>query len=283
MTLKIRKALIVFCSPAGSTAHVARLMKQKIQSLEIPVTMLDLGDDPDIAFIIPQLFDAKDNVCLYIGSPVYASHPVPPVMEFIARLPPAGNGYGIPFVTWGGVTSGIALLEMAAVLENKGYRVLGAAKVMAKHSLMWQTGNALGEGHPDADDDRMIEALLEKINDKLKSTNPSALNLSVLDYQTAENRAAMQARSFEAAKAHFPQKRVIEDLCTHCGVCADQCPVDAVTLSAYPEFGPTCMGCFTCLRLCPEAAIVADFKALHARIRARAQDINERPFTQIFI
>ena len=82
MALPIRKALIVFFSPSGNTQHVVDVIEKKIRSLEIPVTTIDLGREEDIPFILPQLLDAKDNICLFIGSPVYASHPAPPVMAF---------------------------------------------------------------------------------------------------------------------------------------------------------------------------------------------------------
>ncbi|MEN8781980.1 MAG: hypothetical protein ABF292_12840 [Desulfobacterales bacterium] len=210
MPLHIRKALLVYCSPAGSTAHVARIMRQKIAALETPVTMIDLSDYPDVDFIIPQLFDALDNICLYIGSPVYAAHPIPPVMEFIARMPQAKNGFSAPFVTWGAVTSGIALYEMGAALAQKGYPILGAAKVLSRHSMMWAVDTPLGADHPNAEDDRMIETLLQAVADKLRKTDPPTLAPSVLDYQAQSLRDQMAQESFEQAKTRFPPQKSTE-------------------------------------------------------------------------
>jgi hypothetical protein len=59
------------CSPAGSKARVARIRCQKIAALETAVTMIDLSGDPNVDFIMPQFFDAKDDVCLNTESPVY--------------------------------------------------------------------------------------------------------------------------------------------------------------------------------------------------------------------
>ncbi|MFZ0611181.1 MAG: EFR1 family ferrodoxin [Desulfobacterales bacterium] len=283
MALHIRKALLVYCSPAGTTAHVARIMRQKIAALETPVTLIDLGDDPDVDFIIPQLFDAKDNICLYIGSPVYASHPIPPIMEFIARMPKADNGFSVPFVTWGAVTSGVALYEMGTALAQKGYRVLGGAKVLARHSMMWAADAPLGADHPDAADDQMIETLLEAVADKLKNSDPPALALSVLDYQEKSLREQMMRMDFEQAKSHFPPKKVVRERCTLCGICADNCPVEAIHLTDAPEIGPVCIHCLNCVRLCPEKAIVADLQPVYERLRERAVKLKEHPCTQIFI
>jgi ferredoxin/flavodoxin len=283
MPLHIRKALLVYCSPAGSTAHVAHIMRQKIAALETPVTMIDLGDDPDVDFIIPQLFDAKDNICLYIGSPVYAAHPIPPIMEFIARMPQAENGFSVPFVTWGAVTSGIALYEMGAALAQKGYPILGAAKVLSRHSMMWAADAPLGADHPNAEDDRMIETLLQAVADKLRKTEPPTLAPSVLDYQAQSLRDQMARMSFEQAKMHFPPKRVLKERCTLCGVCVENCPVEAIHLTDAPEIGPVCIHCLNCVRLCPEKAIVADLQPVYERLHERAVKIKEHPCTQIFI
>lgn len=54
--------------------------------------------------------------------------------------------FDVPFVTWGGACSGISLYEMGKELLNKRFTVLGAAKILAVHSLMWQLENPLGKG-----------------------------------------------------------------------------------------------------------------------------------------
>jgi len=282
MTIRLRKALIVYCSPAGSTGHVAALMKQKIESSQTPVTCVDLGEDPDVEFLIPQLVDAKDNICMYIGSPVYASHALAPVMTFIAHLPTARNGYAVPFVTWGGVTSGVALYEMGEALEKKGYAILGAAKVLARHSLMWAAANPLAEGRPDAADDALVEQLMKKVLQKLASGSPEKLPVSRLAYQKEPLHAEMQKKTFESAKAQLPLKEIHEDRCTRCGVCADVCPVEAVTLSLLPIFGSECICCYRCVRACPEKALTADLSPVFDRLRNMAVQYNERPPTQIF-
>ncbi|MFH1122452.1 MAG: EFR1 family ferrodoxin [Pseudomonadota bacterium] len=278
----IRKALIVFFSPSGSTQHVADVIENKIRSLEIPVTTIDLAREEDIPFILPQLLDAKDNICIFIGSPVYASHPLPPVMDFIASLPKAGKGFSVPFVTWGGVSSGIALYRMGKALQEKGYALLGAAKVLAKHSIMWSCEAPLGENHPDADDDRLVEELVERVNRKLKNENETPLPLSALAYQDREVHAEVEGRSFESIIKTFPARQIHEARCNHCGICRDQCPVQAISLDPYPKFGPSCVQCLNCVRLCPEKAITTDLGPRIERIRAKAELYKERPFTGIF-
>jgi NAD-dependent dihydropyrimidine dehydrogenase PreA subunit/flavodoxin len=283
MSFIIRKALVVYCSPAGSTEHVARVFHGKIHSLGVPVDLIDLAHEPDIAFIISQLPAARDNLCFYIGSPVYGGCPIPPVMEFISRLPKAESGYSVPFVTYGGVSSGFALQMMGQTLKERGYSVLGAAKVMAVHSIMWASDSPLGKSRPDSSDDRMIEDLALKVNDKLKLGNPPGLDLSVLAYQPQEIRTWKEKGDFESAKRDFLPMKLNREVCTQCGVCAEVCPVDAVTFSPYPEIGSSCISCYNCVRRCPEGAIAADLLAAFSRIRAAAEKFREQPETQIFL
>jgi ferredoxin/flavodoxin len=283
MKLDIRKALIVYCSPSGSTERVALGIKKKIAALQVPVTLLDLGCEPDLPFILPQLVDAKDNLFLYVGSPVYANRPLPRILEFISMLPRAQIGYSAPFVTWGGVTSGIALHDMGKGLEQKGYQVLGAAKVIAPHSLMWRSDDPLGKGHPNADDDALIEALVERIHAKVRAGHPSPIPLSALAYQPEHVHATMEKMGIHAVRSHFPAREVDLRRCTRCGLCAERCPVQALSLSPDPHFGESCICCYRCVRICPEAAIRVDLSPVEARIRERARQFSEEPFTKIFV
>ena len=283
MSFIIRKALIVYCSPAGSTEHVARVLNGKIKSLGVPVDLIDLAHEPDMAFIISQLPAARDNLCFYIGSPVYGGYPIPPVLEFISRLPRAESGYSVPFVTYGGVTSGMALQLMGQALEQRGYSVLGAAKVMAVHSIMWASDTPLGKNRPDASDDRMVEELALTVHAKLKLGSPPGLDLSSLSYQTEEIRRRMEKGDFESARRDFPAVKLNREACSRCGICAEVCPVDAVTFSPHLEISSSCISCYNCVRRCPEGAIAADVSSAFSIIRAAAEKFRERPETQIFV
>ena len=161
--------LVAYFSPAGSTRHVAAVIEKQFQTLGAEVSSFDLGESGGgVSAAISQKITASDNKsCLFIGSPVYVSRAAPRVMECIAGLKENPGAFAVPFVTWGGACSGISLYEMGKELSTKGFAILGAAKILAAHSLMWQLEDYLGKGHPDADDDRMVEELVNHVNQKL--------------------------------------------------------------------------------------------------------------------
>ncbi|MGD8893228.1 MAG: EFR1 family ferrodoxin [Desulfobacterales bacterium] len=279
-----KKVWIVYFSPAGSTRHVAGVIEKQFQALGSEVWVLDLGECRDGATEISrQIEESKGSNCLFIGSPVYVSHAVPPVMECIASLTENTGRFAVPFVTWGGACSGISLYEMGKELKNKGFTLLGAAKILAVHSLMWPLENPLGHGHPDSNDDRMVKELVNRIHDKLYSDSPKGIELSVLAYQTQENHKEMEKVSLEAAKADMPRRDIDTELCNQCQICAEVCPMDAVTLTPFPEFGHDCVFCFSCVKQCPERAITVDFSEIWQRIKDRAVFFSEHPHSQIFL
>ena len=283
MILEKKKVFIVYYSPAGSTRHVTEVIEKQFLALGAEVSSFNLAEcNSDVAMTISkQMEDSEGKSCLFVGSPVYVSHAVPLVMECIAGFKENAGAFSVPFVTWGGACSGISLYEMGKELINKRFTLLGAAKIFALHSLMWQLEDPLGEGHPDADDDRMVEEFVSHINQKLQEDHPKRIKLSDLAYQTKENHAEMEKISLRTAKAHMPERTIDAELCNHCQICSDVCPADAVIFTPYPEFGNGCVFCFNCMKKCPEQAIDADLSEIWQRIRDRAEFFSERPYSLI--
>ena len=275
---------IAFFSPSGSTRHVAEVIEKQFQELGIEVALVDLSECTDCSRVVSQKIKAsKKNTCLFIGSPVYVSHAVPMVMEFIAGLEDNAGPFAVPFVTWGGASSGISLFEMSQELSGKGFTILGAAKILGVHSLMWQLDNPLGKGHPNAKDDDIVRDWVVNIVNKLCEDNPKGILPSDLAYQSEEVHKEMEKIGLKDAKTHMPKRTVDQKLCTECRICADICPTDSIVLSPYPEFGDGCIFCFNCLKTCPEEAILANLSEIWQRIRDRATTFSERPYTQTFL
>jgi len=282
MALSDPKALVIYSSPAGTTRQVAQVIITTLKNIGYTPRVIDLGSRDDLVNLGAKCGDLINDYCLWVGSPVYAGHAVPPIMNFIAQLPKSRRSYAVPFVTWGAVTSGIALYEMGKMLNEKGYTVLGAAKVLAVHSMMWQFKEPLGENHPDAEDDDMMRGLVGEVDAKLLSDDIQPLSLETLNYQPREIQESMQKLNIEVAKQLLPQKK-LDDSCTQCGSCEEVCPAQAITCNPYPQFGPECFLCYNCVRLCKVNAIKADLSQVENMLRGKAKEMGEKQLSQVFV
>lgn len=277
------EASIVFLSPAGSTRHVATVIERELNRLGTAVATLDLKNLKAWHDFRLRINAAAGNACVFVGSPVYRGMAVPPVMAFIDSLSPEKETFAAPFVTWGGASSGIALWQMGAALQRRGFKLAAAASVQGFHSLMYSAKDPLGRGRPNARDDQIIRQMTAGIHYELENRAICAINPETLDYQI-EAVSSKNKNNLNQPWKITP--RIIEQaVCTRCGLCAEQCPTGAIALSPYPQFGADCIDCLNCFRLCPENAIVVqqDLARRVEQIKKRATVRNEMPQTRTFM
>ena len=278
-----KRIFIVFFSANGSTRLVAETIQAGFEKWDADVSLHAVGDPAETAGLLDKIQAAGSQAVLLIGSPVYRDGAVPAVMAFINALAPIDGALAVPFVTWGKACSGVALWQMGAALISKGFALAGAAKVLAVHSMMWRVENPPGGGHPDEDERRQLSEMVATIWDRFSSANPPLIELDRLDYQPAE--LSLQMKEKVAAPWMIVPKSVDQTACSQCGVCEEVCPVQAIGLDPYPEFGETCCDCFNCIRLCPEDAIepAKSMDQIEEYIRERVKNIDEKPLTEIFL
>lgn len=273
---------IVFSSPAGATRKVAEVIDQTMTSAGLTTHFIDLADTAHHASFLASLNSTGTNACLFVGSPVYRDVAVPPVMQFISNLKQTQRNFAIPFVTWGGACSGIALWQMGQALANKGYTLAGAAKIVGPHSMMWQARSPEGAGHPDEEDIKAVEKLCNRFITQLNTEKIQSPELALLDYQP-ETEARHMKEKLDHPWMIIP-KTVDENKCTRCGICEEECPVAAITMDDLPRFEKTCFNCFNCVRLCPEEAIISAVAMddIHRQILDRVNRYNETRDPVIF-
>ena len=273
--------IIVFFSPAGTTRRVALHIEHCLAERGITARLVDLGL-PAGGPVQASGLGLDGPCCLWIGSPVYCDHALPLVAEWIEGLEPSARGWAVPFVTWGGVTSGLALPELADLLQTRGFQTVGAAKVLAEHSSLWAAAEPLGAGRPDAADLAQVRDLVARVVANLAQAAPVPLDLRLLDYLSPSLRTEAASKSLAKAKSMMPAPRAIETRCTQCGECVAACPVGAITLDPYPVMAEHCVRCQQCVRICPEGAFPHDPAANATRIAAMAAASNEDKVTRVF-
>jgi len=197
----------------------------------------------------------------------YHTRPFKPISRFIQtilpRVPENGTGRSaFVYITYAGIISGRALLNMAQDLHRAGYTTLAGLKITMPH--FWDfSKNLPGE---------KAHSLLGELPGILREriANPPEWNEihESLNYQ----------RPF--ARRIYPFTRITErinrveihidaDLCKKCSLCVKECPVSALTLEPHLQRDRRkCLYCYHCIARCPTKAITSDVEKMK-RIVAR--------------
>ena len=272
--------VIAFSSPAGSTRKIGWAIKETLEELGRDFILTDLGRERNSLATI-QNFTGGDPFCLFIGTPVLRDLAAAPVMSLIGSLNPTPQSFAVPYCTWGGVASGIALYQMAQALLDKGFLVPAAARVISSHSIMRNVDNPLGDGHPNEEDEGAVKGMARLVVEAIDSGDRRSLDLQALDYPNPELAAEMKKKL--SAPMPVTPKTLDKELCTLCGVCASECPAGAIVLDPEPRFGGSCFDCLNCFCLCPEKAIKlpVSLEKMIEMIRNRSKTFNESPRTVV--
>ena len=277
--------VVAYYSVAGTTALVAGWIQQALQQAGCRVATLDLtrkgrpqGPGPD---------EIGPGDCLWVLSPVYVQHALPRVMDFIQALPQSPGRPAVPVVTYGAVCSGVALPEMGRALSQRGCKIMGGAKMLSEHSMMWPYDNPLGQGRPSQEDQAQIQGLVARVLGSLSGGEPAALELSALDYQPPQIQEMAATRSLDAMikmvpPMSFDQAKLAA--CADCGKeCVKNCPQANISFNQGPNFGQDCQFCLHCMRVCPSGAISNPMvQMLEQELNKRAQAIGEPAQTLVF-
>ena len=189
----LRVSIITF-SPAGSTRKVGAMLAAALDDHGCDPQLVDITRNPayfggrNPREALEGLVRPHDVLC--IGGPVYAHHMQFNVLDLVRRLPPVDARWGrlaVPFVTYGGLTSGRALYDTARGLRRSGRRVVLAMKINAFHSVTREFATRINEGMPGQEAWPLIDELAALIT-QLRPGSPPADVTRLLNYQDAKNR-----------------------------------------------------------------------------------------------
>lgn len=219
---------IVF-SPTGGTQKVAALLAEGLEGEAIWVDLADSRQN----FSAVQLTEEDTAV---IAVPSYGGR-VPAVA---AERLTAMNGRGARAVlvcVYGNRAYEDTLVELEDVARKAGFRVIAAVAAIAEHSIARQFAG----GRPDARDAGQLAAFTRQIRDKLSGDD---LSEPKLPGNRPYKKAGTVGMVPKAAKG-----------CNHCGVCAEECPVQAIHRDDPTKVEQkACISCMRCIAVCPQKA-----------------------------
>ena len=218
---------IIF-SPTGGTRRVSDILCQGMGTESIVTDMCVKVTD----ILLPNI---NEDDLVVIAMPVYAGR-VPALAVERLRMIDSHKAKCVVVAVYGSRAYDDALLEMQDVATEMGFRVIAAVGAIAEHSII----RKYGKGRPDADDEQMLRQFGADIMRKAQGD-------SGIIPQVPGNRPYKQGGKVPQPKGRRG--------CNRCGVCARQCPANAIPL-ADPITVDTekCISCMKCVSVCPTRA-----------------------------
>ena len=227
ITRKMKIHQILF-SPTGGTRRVSENLCKGIDKESIVTDLCVKAADikmPDIH---------KDDLAV-IAMPVFAGRVPALAVERLQKVN-ANGAKCVVVAVFGNRAYDDALLEMLDVATGMGFRVIAAVGAVAEHSII----RKYGKGRPDADDELTLRQFGGEIKSKAEGDDCTLP-------QVPGNRPYKKAGKVPSPKGRHG--------CNRCGVCAKQCPVDAIPVSNPKTVDTTrCISCMKCVSVCPIGA-----------------------------
>lgn len=244
------------------------MIQHELEARNQQVTLIDITSNPSLFQSEEKTREYLSEIVpphdvLLIGSPVYAHHLQYHVIDLIKALPkPGGNWgkYAIPYVTYGGISSGIALKEAGELLYQSGRIVHAGLKVSASHKMT--RAFMPEEFNREKLSEETIPQVAELVNRIMQlEGNPDVRsNHRSLHYNGLSTliKASFIFKERVWHEKRYPKISVNADACTLCGRCIAQCPVNHLVKGAnhlVENDENPCIHCMNCVVNCSKHAI----------------------------
>ena len=228
--MKISTATVLYFSGTGTTEKYA---KSFADALPYPTSFSNIPVGRRCYLKLN-----TDNL-LVLAAPVYGGYIPSFVWDTLASV--SGNSApAVLLAVYGARDYDNALVEMSGKLANKGFVTVGAAALVAQHSIV----PSIAAGRPSDADLDSVAAFAATIGERLDGM------ASIADAPVFSFKGEMGTG---AAPGIVPA--VVEEYCIDCSTCAWGCPAGAI-----PEDEPNttdperCVSCMRCIVNCPSSA-----------------------------
>lgn len=261
------KISIIVFSPSGHTLKAAQMFKQAFEIEEIKVQLINITKDSTYLYnqnLRKRLEETlEEHDVLLIGGPVYAGHVEQNILCVIESLPKVTKGFGrlaVPFVTYGGVHSSIALEEMGRYLKKQNRQSILAVKIAAEHTLTKTLANRINTKKPGAYEEAIIEEAVSRIMSVTNQDQEMIKDMSkTFKYAKLPERILFNLFDQEAFHKKFKTVSVNAQKCIGCKKCVLACPMNMFELSnktaKVVRSKSDCILCAECFHVCPSEAI----------------------------
>ena len=220
----------VIFSPTGGTRRAAEIITSEWSS---SVETVDLSD-PACDF---SKCSFKPEDVVLIALPSFGGRVPAAAAERLSQI--KGNSAKcVLLCVYGNRAYEDTMAEMEDLAKNCGFITAAAIAAVAEHSIMHQ----YAAGRPDEKDMQELRAYAKRILEKIKT------GISEDALQIPGN------RPYKKAGGGGLVPKATKD-CTNCGLCAQQCPVQAIDRKDIKKADSgKCISCMRCVVKCPNSA-----------------------------
>ena len=228
--------------------------------------------------------DAHD--VLLIGGPIYAGHMEGHILRIIKQLPGVGGKFGalaVPFATYGGVHSSVALEEMGRLLKRQKRKSILGVKIAAEHTLTKTASKIIYEGRPGKDEEAIIARAVSKTIEIALQDIKSIKDISkAFRYSRPKERLMFKLFSQEKIHKQFKQVSINSRKCIQCKKCISVCPVNMFDVIdeqvKMVKDQQQCILCAECYHRCPAGAIIHPYiEPAKVRLKDGNAHLEEEP------
>lgn len=216
-------------SPTGGTQKAAGMLTKALGGERIAVDLTDRTSD------FSALVLTSEDVAV-IAVPSYGGRVPGPAVQRLSAIK-GGGARAVLVCVYGNRAYEDTLVELEDTAKQAGLRVIAAVTAIAEHSI----AHRYAAGRPDAEDERQLLEFAKKIREKLAAGDDTAPKLP-------------GNRPYKKFSGVGMVPKPTKD-CNGCGLCAKQCPVQAIDPSDPKRTDKNkCISCMRCVSICPRSA-----------------------------